>query len=60
MFIASGSLFLGQPQVFPDGFNATAWPFTLAFAPLLAMLVWLVLVHIPRPLFATPEGSADT
>ncbi|MCI4644933.1 MAG: hypothetical protein MRY64_09140 [Hyphomonadaceae bacterium] len=48
MFLASGSLFLGQPQVFPDWFHATTLPIWLAFAPLLAMLVWLVLVRLPR------------
>ncbi|MEO0883984.1 MAG: hypothetical protein AAFY34_14815 [Pseudomonadota bacterium] len=50
MFIASGSLFLGQPQVFPEDFNASPWPFICAFAPLMAMLIWLVLVRRPaRP-----------
>lgn len=46
MFFASGSLFLGQPHVFPDGFNETALPVVLAFAPLIAMAVWLVLVRL--------------
>jgi hypothetical protein len=45
LFIASGSLFLGQPQVFPSWFNATPMPFLLAFAPLVAMAVWLTLVR---------------
>ena len=50
-FIAAGSLFLGQPQVFPDWFNASPAPFLFAFAPLLAMGIWLVLVRFgyPRP-----------
>ncbi|MEO1656390.1 MAG: hypothetical protein AAFR65_01595 [Pseudomonadota bacterium] len=47
MFLASGSLFLGQPQVFPDWFNATPLPFLFAFVPLLAMLFWLVAVRVP-------------
>ena len=46
MFIASGSLFLGQPQVFPEGFNQTAWPFLLAFAPLIALIVWQGLLRL--------------
>ena len=45
LFIAAGSLFLGQPQVFPNWFNASALPFLLAFLPLIAMAVWLVLVR---------------
>ena len=46
MFIASGSLFLGQPQVFPEGFNQTVWPFLLAFAPLIALIVWQGLLRL--------------
>jgi uncharacterized membrane protein len=34
LFIASGSLFLGQPQVFPPWFNATPMPFFFALGPL--------------------------
>jgi hypothetical protein len=49
LFIASGSLFLGQPQVFPDWFNATPMPFIFAFGPLVAMAVWLTLVRRRRP-----------
>ena len=37
-FFASGSLFLGQPQVFPDAFNESPWPFVLAFFPLVVAL----------------------
>lgn len=39
-FIGSGSLFFGQPQVFPDGFNATWWPTLLGFYPLLVALLF--------------------
>ena len=46
LFFASGSLFLGQPQVFPDWFNASPAPFVLALAPLVAMIIWLVIVRI--------------
>ena len=48
LFIASGSLFLGQPQVFPRWFNATPLPFVFAFAPLVAMAIWLTLVRFRR------------
>lgn len=44
-FIASGSLFLGQPQIFPQAFNDSAAPFVLAFAPLLVMVLYLLLVR---------------
>lgn len=48
-FIASGSFFLGQPQVFPNWFNATPLPALLAFAPLVAMIAWLIIVRRQRP-----------
>lgn len=48
LFIASASLFLGQPQVFPAGFNASPLPALLALAPLVAMAAWLVLVRRKR------------
>lgn len=48
LFIASGSLFLGQPQVFPAWFNATPLPFGFALAPLAAMAIWLTLVRLRR------------
>ena len=44
-FFASGSLFLGQPQVFPAWFNDSILPFVLAFVPLLVMVIWLVKVR---------------
>lgn len=44
-FIASGSLFLGQPQVFSPTFNESATPLALALAPLLVMLAYLVQVR---------------
>lgn len=45
-FIASGSLFLGQSQVFPEWFNGSILPALLALAPLLVMLVWVVQLQI--------------
>ena len=38
-FFASGSLFLGQPQVFPEAFNHSAWPTLLAFFPLIVAAI---------------------
>jgi len=45
LFLASGSFFLGQMQVLPDGLRHTAFPFVAAFAPLQGMLFWLVWVR---------------
>jgi len=45
-FIAAGSLFLGQPQVFPDWFNASLLPLLLSFTPLIAMVSWLIIVRL--------------
>ena len=52
-FIASGSLFLGQPQVFPDWFNASFLPALLALAPILVMLVWVIKIRL------TPHRSSS-
>ncbi|MEO0366880.1 MAG: hypothetical protein AAF265_15475 [Pseudomonadota bacterium] len=40
-FIASGSLFFGQPQVFPSAFSESFAPIAFSFAPLLVMVVFL-------------------
>lgn len=48
LFIASGSFFLGQMQVMPQWMRESAIPYVAALAPLAAMLVWLVLVRIPK------------
>ena len=48
MFIASGSLFFGQPQVFPQWFHDATLPVWLGFAPLFAMVIWLVIVRVPK------------
>lgn len=45
-FIASGSLFLGQPQVFPEWFNQSPAPIALSFFPILVLLVWVVRVRL--------------
>ncbi len=47
-FIASGSFFLGQQQLLPPAFRDSIGPLLLAFAPLMAMAVWLVLVRLPK------------
>lgn len=45
-FIASTSLFLGQPQVFPDWFNASLVPVFLSFAPLIALVIWITIIGV--------------
>ncbi len=47
-FIASGSLFFGQPQVFPDWFNGSVLPGSLAVVPLLVMIFWATAVRFGR------------
>lgn len=46
LFIAAGSFFLGQQQVFPDYLRGSLWLFVPVFAPLLLMLFWLVRVRL--------------
>lgn len=57
-FIAAGSLFLGQPQVFPDWFNASPLPILLSFFPLIAMAIWLFIVRFLWPRTRTDGSSA--
>jgi hypothetical protein len=47
-FLASGSFFLGQQKFLPAGFRDSSGPLLLAFAPLIAMVIWLVLVRLPK------------
>jgi hypothetical protein len=41
-FIASGSLFFGQPGIFPDWFNASLLPILFGFFPFLILLIFLI------------------
>ena len=45
LFIATGSFFLGQPQVFPAALRKTNVLFIPAFLPLMLMIFWLFRVH---------------
>lgn len=47
-FFASGSLFMGQPGVFPDWFNESFLPVLLAFVPLIIMGVSIAKLQWPR------------
>jgi uncharacterized membrane protein len=57
LFIASGSLFLGQMQVIPEPLRQTWILFPLAFAPLAALVFWLVRVRLGKARRATPQGA---
>lgn len=46
LFIAAGSFFLGQQQLFPGYLRNSVWLFIPVFAPLLLMLFWLVRVRL--------------
>ena len=48
LFIAAGSFFLGQQQVMPEWIRGSTILFVLAFAPLAAMVFWVVRVRIGR------------
>jgi uncharacterized membrane protein len=59
-FLASGSLFLGQPQVFPAWFNGSPLPTLLAFAPLMALAFWMAKTRVWRPWQARRAGGGST
>jgi uncharacterized membrane protein len=55
LFIASGSFFLGQMQLLPDWMISSQAYLLMALFPVLAMLIWLVLVRIPRRRKLAPQ-----
>ena len=59
LFIAAGSFFLGQPQVFPAALRKTNLLFIPAFLPLLLMIFWLFRVRFTNAYQAksTPRGA---
>jgi len=48
LFVAAGSFFLGQQQVFPKEWRGSAWLFLPALAPLALMLFWLARTYLTR------------
>ncbi len=58
LFVASGSLFLGQQQVFPDSVRGTPILFVLALAPLAMLLFWLLWVRFMDTLKRDATASA--
>ena len=47
-FIATGSFFLGQQQVFPEAVRRTNLLFVPAILPLVLLLFWLIRVRFPN------------
>ena len=57
-FVATGSFFLGQPQVFPEWLRGSAPLIVVAVLPLLAMFYWLVRMMTRRPRAGSPLAAA--
>jgi len=57
LFIAAGSLFLGQQQVFPEYMRGSAFLVAPAVAPLVLMMFWLLRVRFTSR-FRQVRGSA--
>ena len=58
LFIAAGSFFLGQQQVFPESVRGSAILFVPVFAPLVLMIFWLVRVRLTN--WIKREGTASS
>ena len=58
LFIAAGSLFLGQQQVFPAFLRKTNVLFVPAFLPLLLLIFWLVRVRFTNAYERKPMPSS--
>ena len=57
LFIASGSFFLGQQQVFPAFLRGSPLLIVLAIAPLAAMIFWLVRIRFARRSKSLPVAA---
>ncbi|MDQ0465594.1 TRAP-type C4-dicarboxylate transport system permease small subunit [Caulobacter ginsengisoli] len=55
-FFASGSFFFGQAQLLPEPIRNSPLPLVLGFAPLGVMIVYLVLVRLPKRRRAAAGG----
>ena len=59
-FIATGSFFLGQQQVFPKAWRGSAVWFVPALLPLAAMIFWLIRVRFTNAFRGKPvSGNSD-
>ncbi len=59
LFVASGSLFLGQPQVFPASIRHSLLMFVPALAPLVLLIFWMVRVRIGNRFKAAGREAAQ-
>jgi Predicted membrane protein (DUF2306) len=59
LFIASGSFFLGQPQVFPNWLRKTNVLFVPAILPLLLMVFWLFRVRFRHTYNTQPISTTN-
>lgn len=55
LFVASGSLFLGQQQVFPDWLRETPVLYMAALAPLPFLLFWMLRVRLSKQYRGRPQ-----
>jgi hypothetical protein len=59
LFIATGSFFLGQQQVFPAFVRRSTALFILAITPLVLLIYWLIRVRGGRAIFPDVREGAD-
>jgi hypothetical protein len=57
LFVASGSLFLGQQQVFPEWLRQTPVLYIAALAPLPFLLFWMLRVRLSKKYRGRPRPS---
>lgn len=57
LFIAAGSFFLGQQQVFPESLQGSPLLFVPVFLPLAVMAFWLIRVRLTNWYGRAPEAS---
>ena len=58
LFIATGSFFLGQPQIFPPALRGSIYLIVPALLPLPLMIFWLVRVRLKNAYRLTPRFAA--
>jgi hypothetical protein len=58
LFVASGSLFLGQQQVFPEWLRETPFLYIAALAPLPLLAFWMLRVRLSKKYRGGPHQTA--
>ena len=59
-FIATGSFFLGQQQVFPKAWRGSVVWFIPALFPLVALVYWLIRVRLTKANYSRQQRLADS